>query len=169
MEKAVRKAAVKVSQAKKCFYRNRRAFSGMEEEFGPRVMTLSEYAQTVGSDIREATPGTDIREFWLSEAARLRGMDRNMVPTVLVFMAGISYPPVTVDPASELGTAASRLGIPVRTYYPFISDASFVSLLGDVPLVNLGTYGKDAHMFRHNSPEQQQYFRCIHSIWRTDK
>ena len=165
VEKAVRKAAVKVSQAKKCFYRNRRAFSGMEEEFGPRVMTLSEYAQTVGSDIREAAPGTDIREFWLSEAARLRGMDRNMVPTVLVFMAGISYPPVTVDPASELGTAASRLGIPVRTYYPFISDASFVSLLGDVPLVNLGTYGKDAHMFTERVDMEYSFEKLPNLTW----
>ena len=137
----------------------------MEEEFGPRVMTLSEYAQTVGSDIREAAPGTDIREFWLSEAARLRGMDRNMVPTVLVFMAGISYPPVTVDPASELGTAASRLGIPVRTYYPFISDASFVSLLGDVPLVNLGTYGKDAHMFTERVDMEYSFEKLPNLTW----
>ena len=84
---------------------------------------------------------------------------------VLVFMAGVSYTPVTVDPGSELGTAVSSLGIPVRTYYPFISDASFVSRLGDVPVVNLGTYGKDAHMFTERADMEYCFDRLPNLTW----
>lgn len=92
-------------------------------------------------------------------------MDRDMTPVVLVFMAGVSYPPVTVDPDSELGAVSSRLGIPVRTYYPFISDASFISLLGDVPLVNLGTYGKDAHMFTERVDMEYSFKKLPNLTW----
>ena len=113
----------------------------------PRVFTLKEYAALLGTELRSPDPFADIREFWISEAERVRKLDPDMSPVILVFMAGISYPPITVDPDSELGRAAAGLGIPVRTYYPFISDTSFVSLIGDIPVVNLGTFGKDAHMF----------------------
>ncbi len=140
---------------------SKRAFSGKLEDLGgdpsadaslepvsvPRVFLLDEYAASLGEQVREPDPSMDIRMFRISEAARIRSKDPDMSPVILVFTAGVSYPPVTVDPASELGLAASELGIPVRTYYPFISDASFVSLLGDVPLINLGTYGRDAHMY----------------------
>ena len=129
------------------------------------MLTLSEYAKSVGAQIREPDPYRDIRDFWLSEAARLRGMDRDMSPAVVVFMAGVSYPPVTVDPSSEIGIAAAQLGVPVRTYYPFISDASFISLLGDVPLVNLGTYGKDAHMFTERVDMQYSFEKLPNLTW----
>lgn len=113
----------------------------------PRVFTLKEYAEKLGTGLRDPDPFTDIREFRISEAVRIRRLDQDMSPVILVFMAGISYPPVRVSPDSEIGRAAAELGIPVKTYYPYISDTSFVSLLGGVPSVNLGTFGKDAHMF----------------------
>ncbi len=131
----------------------------------PKVMTINEYAKKVGKELREPDPFTDIRQFWISEAARLRSADREMSPVVLVFMAGVSYTPVTVDPGSELGTAVSSLGIPVRTYYPFISDASFVSRLGDVPVINLGTYGKDAHMFTERADMEYCFDRLPNLTW----
>ena len=77
----------------------------------------------------------------------------------------MSYPPVTVDPSSEIGIVAAQLGVPVRTYYPFISDASFISLLGDVPLVNLGTYGKDAHMFTERVDMQYSFEKLPNLTW----
>ncbi|MBP0968574.1 MAG: M20/M25/M40 family metallo-hydrolase [Oscillospiraceae bacterium] len=131
----------------------------------PRVMTLAEYADTVGEKLGAPDPCTDIRRFWVSEAMRLRSFDRDMSPAVIVFNAGVSYPPVTVDPDSGLGRAASGLGIPVRTYYPFISDASFVSLLGEVPLVNLGTYGKDAHMFTERVDMDYSFRKLPNLTW----
>ena len=131
----------------------------------PRVMTIKEYADELGEDLREPDPFSDIRQFWVSEAVRLRSADSDMTPVVLVFMAGISYPPVAVDPESELGKAVSCLGIPVRTYYPFISDASFVSRLGDVPVVNLGTFGRDAHMFTERADEEYCFDRLPNLTW----
>lgn len=131
----------------------------------PRVLTLAEYAAALGEEMRRPDPSEDIRQFWISEASRLRSMDPDMSPVVLVFMAGISYPPVTVDPGSELGIAASGLGIPVRTYYPFISDASFVSMLGDVPLANLGTFGRDAHMYTERVDMDYSFRRLPNLTW----
>ena len=158
--KAVKKAACRQAHAKEEYFG-----SAAAEDLRPRVLTLSEYAKSVGAQIREPDPYRDIRDFWLSEAARLRGMDRDMSPAVVVFMAGVSYPPVTVDPSSEIGIAAAQLGVPVRTYYPFISDASFISLLGDVPLVNLGTYGKDAHMFTERVDMQYSFEKLPNLTW----
>lgn len=112
-----------------------------------RVYTLKEYAELLGSELKTPEPSMDIRRFWIGEAGRIRALDPDRSPVILIFMAGISYPPITVEPDSELGQAAARLGCPVRTYYPFISDASFISLLGDIPAANLGTYGRDAHMY----------------------
>lgn len=165
VEKTVRKTAERITRAKKDFYGRRNVIDAETGELYPRVMTLDEYAENVGSNLGEADPHTDIRKFWISEAERLHGMDRDMTPVVLVFMAGVSYPPVTVDPDSELGAVSSRLGIPVRTYYPFISDASFISLLGDVPLVNLGTYGKDAHMFTERVDMEYSFKKLPNLTW----
>ena len=165
VEKTVRKTAERITRAKKEFFGRKNVIDTETGELYPRVMTLAEYAESVGSKLGEADPHTDIRRFWISEAERLRGMDRDMTPVVLVFMAGVSYPPVTVDPDSELGHAAAGLGIQTRTYYPFISDASFISLLGDVPLVNLGTYGKDAHMFTERVDMRYSFEKLPNLTW----
>ncbi len=128
-----------------------------------RVFTLKEYAELLDASLSSPGPGQDVRRFWTSEAARIRALDPDRSPVILVFMAGISYPPITVEPDSELGRAAARLGCPVRTYYPFISDASFISLLGDIPAVNLGTYGRDAHMYTERA-EMRYCFETLPNL-----
>ncbi len=130
-----------------------------------RVYTLKEYAEMLGTQLRTPPADMDIRRFWTGEAARIRALDPDKSPVILVFMAGISYPPITVSPDSETAAAASKLGIPVRTYYPFISDVSFVSLLGDIPAVNLGTYGKDGHMMTERVDMEYSFGRLPNLNW----
>ncbi len=170
-EKAVRKALDRISHAKNNYMNineavSENSFERTEDTIIPQVMTLKEYARAVGTEIRDVDRTKDIREFWISEAVRIHNLDHELKPVVLVFTAGVNYPPITVDPDSEIGIAAAQLGIPVRMYYPFISDASFVNLLGNVPLVNLGTYGKDAHMYTERVEMQYSLEKLPNLTWK---
>ena len=172
-EKAGQRAAAKLNAGKAVYAEKIKALGGdpskdesLKPAEPPRVFTLKEYAEKLDVALRSPDPYTDIRSFMVSEAARVRMEDPDRSPVVLVFMAGISYPPITVERSSELGQAAEKLGIPVRTYYPFISDTSFVSLLGDVPALNLGTYGKDAHMFTERVDMDYSFRQLPNLSWK---
>jgi len=172
-EKAAQRAIAKVNSGKAAYAGKIKALGGdpskdesLKPAETPRVFTLKEYAEKLGFEIRTPDPFMDIRSFMVSEASRIRMEDPDRSPVVLVFMAGISYPPISVERSSELGQAAEKLGIPVRTYYPFISDTSFVSLLGDVPAVNLGTYGKDAHMYTERVDMDYSFRQLPNLSWK---
>lgn len=111
-----------------------------------RVYRLEDYAKHLGQTLNAPEAEDDIRHFWISEAERLRKEDKDRTPAIIVFAAGICYSPISLA-GKPLEEAIRKTGLPVRIYYPYISDASFVSLLGDVPVVNIGSVGKDAHTY----------------------